>query len=93
MISAITIDDVKNYLRISESTDADNTLLESIMKAAKEYIKDYTGVDDVDSKEAFTIVYYALIQDMWDNRSLYVSDGKVSEVVGSILGMHSVNLL
>lgn len=93
MISAITIDDVKNYLRLSESTDADNTLLESIMKAAKEYIKDYTGVDDVDSKDAFSIVYYALIQDMWDNRSLYVSDGKVSEVVGSILGMHSVNLL
>lgn len=93
MISDITINDVKNYLRLSESTDADNTLLESIMKAAKEYIKDYTGVDDVDSKEAFTIVYYALIQDMWDNRSLYVSDGKVNEVVGSILGLHSVNLL
>lgn len=93
MISDITIDDVKNYLRLSESTDSDNKLLTSIMSAAKEYIKDYTGVDDVDSKEAFCIVYYALIQDMWDNRSLYVSDDKVSEVVGSILGLHSVNLL
>jgi uncharacterized phage protein (predicted DNA packaging) len=93
MISNITIEDVKNYLRISESTDADNKLLSQMMSVAKDYIKDYTGVEDVDSKEAFSIVYYALIQDMWDNRSLYVSEGKVSEVVGSILGMYSMNLL
>ena len=93
MISEITIADVKNYLRLSESTALDDTFLDSAMKAAKEYIKDYTGVDDTDSKEAFSIVYYALIQDMWDNRSIYVDSSEINKVVESILGMHSVNLL
>jgi len=38
-------------------------------------------------------VLLVLVQDMWDNRTLYVDKSNVNKVVDSILGLHAVNLL
>lgn len=46
-----------------------------------------------DGFEDFAIVVYILVQDMYDNRTLYVEKDNVNRVVESILGMHCVNLL
>jgi hypothetical protein len=47
----------------------------------------------VDNFDDFVIVIYILVQDMYDNRTLYVDKNNMNKVVETILGMHSVNLL
>lgn len=93
MISNITYEDVANYIRLAEVTAEDRVLLTNLIEIAKKFIKDYTGVSDIDEYEDFTIVLYILVQDMYDNRSLYVDKTNLNKVVSTILGMHSVNLL
>ena len=47
----------------------------------------------LDAYSDFVIVIYVLIQDMYDNRTLYVEKDKLNRVVETILSMHSTNLL
>ena len=47
----------------------------------------------IDAYNDFVIVVYILVQDMYDNRSMYVEKSNLNKVVDTILGMHSVNLL
>ena len=92
----MTVSDIAEYCRIAEPSEADNAFLSQAIEAAKAYIRSYTGLDNtsIDEHEDFVIVVYILVQDMYDNRSLY-NDKKVSlnNTVETILGMHSVNLL
>ena len=50
-------------------------------------------LDALDDLQDVIIVVMILVQDMWDNRTLYVDESGVNKVVESILGLHSVNLL
>lgn len=92
-VSQITYQDVAEYLRLVEVDSADINTLNNLIGVSKEYIKKYTGQDDLDSFQDFVIVVFVLCQDMWDNRSLYVDSTNLNKVVESILDMHSVNLL
>lgn len=94
-VSDITLSDIKNYLRISELTEADEAYLETIKNVAIDFIKNNTGVDDntIDQYADFIIVVYVLCQDMYDTRSYYVDGNNVNKVVQTILDMHSRNLL
>ncbi|MCO1599830.1 hypothetical protein [Desulfosporosinus nitroreducens] len=47
----------------------------------------------LDAYADFVIVVYILVQDMYDNRTLYVDKNNLNKVVDTILGMHSINLL
>ena len=67
--------------------------LEGILNVAKDFIKNYTGYDNLDKFSSFVIVVYVLCQDMYDNRSYYVDNTNVNKVVQTILDMHSVDLL
>ena len=60
---------------------------------AKDFIKKYTGQDDLDAFQDFVIVVFVLCQDMYDNRAMYVDSTNLNYVIESILGMHSVNLI
>ena len=92
----MTVSDIAEYCRIAEPSEADLAFLQQAIEAAKAYIRSYTGLDNtsIDEHEDFVLVVYVLVQDMYDNRSLY-TDQKVSlnNTVETILGMHSVNLL
>lgn len=93
-ISGIEIDMVKQYLRIDGNDD--DLLLPLIMSGAKAYIIGYTGIKldaDLDNKEDLTIVYLALISDMYDNRAVTVEKDKVNKILDSILNMYCINLL
>lgn len=92
-ISEITNSEITQYLRLDESETPSD--LEAMRKAAVEYMKSYTGMDEkeLDAHEEFYPVFMVLVQDMYDNRSLYVSNANVNKVVDSILGMHRKNLL
>ena len=94
-VSALTIQDIADYLRLSETTVEDNALLSTILEAAKAYVYKYTGLTPAQVDEALdiTIAVYVLCQDMFDNRAYYVDSSNVNQVVEAILGLHSVNLL
>lgn len=71
------------------------------MTAAKKYISAYTGIPEVsvvggeilDDHEDFSIVFFVLCQDMYENRSMVAEKTTTNRVVECILGMHSRNLL
>ena len=94
-VSDITVTDVTDYLRISEVTDEDTSLLTTALNVAKEFVKSYTGLDDagVDAHEDLVIVIYVLCQNMYDDRTYYVDKGNINNVVDSILNLHSRNLM
>lgn len=94
-VSQITYSDLADYIRLDEVTTADQNTLETLLSVAKAFISNYTGLAeaDLDNFADFVIVVFILVQDMWDNRTLYVDKSNLNKVVDTILGMHSVNLL
>ncbi|MEE0092783.1 MAG: head-tail connector protein [Bacilli bacterium] len=93
-VSEITVEDLKTYLRISDDlSDDDKKFLKTILNSSINYIKNNTGIDDVDKYSDLVIVVFVLCQDMYDNRTLYVDKNNVNKVVSSILGQHDNNLL
>lgn len=92
-ISDVTISDVAEYLRLDD--DSAPASLKPMMSAAVEYMKSYTGMstEEIDEHEEFYPVFMVLVQDMYDNRALYVNNANVNKVVDSVLGMHRQNLL
>ncbi len=94
-VSDITVNDIVNYCRITETTETDLAFIQQTIAIATAYIRSYTGLDNegIDKHEDFIIVVYILCQDMWDNRTLYVDSKDLNNTVETILGMHSVNLL
>lgn len=93
-VSEIKVEDIKDYLRLSEvSSDAEKKYLETILNSSKNYVKNQTGVGDLDAYSDFVIVIFVLCQDMYDNRALYVDKTNINKVVSDILDQHSVNLL
>lgn len=94
-VSGITVQDIADYIRLSEVTTDDENTLTTLLSVAKAFIVNYTGQTEqsLDNFPDFVIVVLILCQDMWDNRSLYVDKSNLNKVVDTILGMHSVNLL
>lgn len=93
-VSEIKVDDIKDYLRLSEVlSDAEKKYLETILNSSKNYVKNQTGVEDLDAYSDFVIVIFVLCQDMYDNRTLYVDKTNINKVVSDILDQHSINLL
>ncbi len=96
-VSEITLKDICRQIRTEESylPEDDRKHLAILQKAAVEYVKSYTGLDDmeIDTHEDITIAVLVLISDMYDNRQMYVDKNNVNRVVDTILGMYCVNLL
>lgn len=98
-VSEITVDNIANYIRVS---DYDDDELEIYLKIAKSYISNYTGIPETSEVEGaetldtyadFIIVVYILCQDMYDNRVMYVDGKSINKVVQTILDMHTRNNL
>lgn len=94
-VSEITYQDIADYMRLSELTNDDINTLNILINVSKSYIQGYTGhtYEELDNYQDFIIVVLVLCQDMWDNRTLYVNNTNLNNVVEAILGMHCVNLL
>ena len=92
-VSDINYQDVAEYCRIDELSQDDIITLNNLIDVAKSFIRSYTGQDDLDMYNDFVIVVFILVQDMWDNRTMYVDKTNLNKVVDTILGMHAVNLL
>lgn len=96
-VSEITLSDICREIREDEAylTEDARQHLAIIQKAAVEYVKGYTGLDEaaIDTHEDITIAVLVLISDMYDNRQMYVDKTNVNRVVDTILGMYCINLL
>ena len=96
-VSEIAIEDICSQIREEAEylTEDDKIHLNMLNKAAVEYVKGYTGLnnDEIDEHEDITIAVLVLISDMYDNRQMYVDKSNVNRVVDSILGMYCTNLL
>lgn len=95
-ISEIVVDDIIDYLRISETSEKEEKYLKTILNVSKEYIRKYTGydkIDDLDKYPDLVIVVFVLCQSMYDDRAYYIDNTNVNKVVQSILDLHSRNLL
>ena len=91
----ITVSDLVNYLRLYETTQADLSLLATILEAAKSYVLTYTGVKaaDADNMPELTIAVEVLRADMFDKRTYLIDSDVSNKIVDNILGSRSVNLL
>ena len=91
-ISEITVQDVAAFLRLDDASDP---ILVPMMAAAKQFIIDYTGLSetDLDEHEDFYIAYMVLVQDMYDNRAMYVEKDNINRVIDSILFRHRRNFV
>lgn len=73
-VSEITLSDISRQIREDETylTEGDREYLAILQKAAVEYVKSYTGLDDaaIDTHEDITIAVLVLISDMFDNRQM-----------------------
>ena len=95
-VSDITYSDLAKYIRLVEVTQDDQVLLNNLLNVAKTFIQNYTGHTqaELDNYADFVIVVFILVQDMYDDRVMYVDKNiALNKVVETILGMHSVNLL
>ena len=94
-VSDITAQDLADYIRLIDYTNDDIQTLNNLLNVAITFIANYTGRTqaELDNYQDFVIVVCILVQDMWDNRTLYVDKSNLNKVVETILGMHSVNLL
>lgn len=94
-ISEITLKDLVDYLRIPEPYSSETTLLTTIKAAAINYIVGVTAlsVEQLDNYPDLTLALYALSQDMYDNRTIYVDKANISDTVSTILNMYRTNLL
>ena len=90
-VSDITYTDIANYIRLTEVSQEEESLLTNLISISKAFIKENTGVEDLDEFDDFVIVVFILCQDMYDTRSLYLDKTNLNKVVETILGMHSLN--
>ena len=93
-LSEIKINDITEYLRLETGQYSDEELT-MMLDAAKSFVKSQTGLsqEDLDEHEDITIAIMVLIQDMFENRTMYVDNSNVNKVVASILGMYRTNFL
>ncbi len=96
-ISEITTGDICQQIRADPDylTSEDMLYLEKLKRAAIEYTKGYTGLDEkrLDDHEDITIAVLVIISDMYDNRQMYVDKSNTNRIVSDILGMYCENLL
>ena len=101
-VSEITVENIANYLRLTEISEEDNKNIELFLNIAKNYIENYTGIpqksedeetETLDTYSDFVIVVYVLCQDMYDNRCMYIDGKNINNTVKTILDMHTRNNL
>ena len=88
-VSEITTKDIADFIRLGEVSSAEETQLQTFLTVAKDYVTNYTALEDLDEYADLVIAVYVLCQDMYDNRSLYIDKNNPNKVVQTILDMHT----
>ena len=93
--SQITVDDVLDYMRVTETTEKEKSQLSTMLEAAKSFVLSQTGRTEAqaDTLPELTIAVYAVSSDMFDKRAFNVDEKNANKIVESILGARNINLL
>ena len=94
-VSAITNTELAAYIRLDDASSSELAQLDDMKAAAAQFIKSQTGLTDaeVDEKADLGIACKVLVQDMYDNRTLYVDTSSVNQTVDAILGQYRQNFV
>ena len=95
-VSEVTTKHLAEYLRLDpEIAEAENDLLISLRESAIAFIRSYTGLSDerIEPHADIAFALRILVQDMYDNRTMYVDKNNLNKTVKTILDMHAINLL
>ena len=92
-VSELTVNNLKNYLRVD--TNIDDTLLAVILPAAKRFCAQYTGLtlEDLDDHEDMPLAVLAVAADMYEVRQVTLNGTQINPTTAQILGTYSTNLL
>ena len=88
-VSEITTKDIADFIRLGEVSDTEEKQLQTFLSVAKDYVTNYTALEDLDEYADLVVVILILCQDMYDNRSLYIDKNNPNKVVQTILDMHT----
>ena len=88
-VSEITTKDIAEFIRLGEVSSAEEIQLQTFLTVAKNYVANYTALDDLDEYADLVVVILILCQDMYDNRSLYIDKNNPNKVVQTISDMHT----
>ena len=88
-VSEITAKDIADFIRLGEVSGEEEIQLQTFLEVAKNYVANYTALEDLDEYADLVIVILILCQDMYDNRSLYIDKNNPNKVVQTILDMHT----
>ena len=88
-VSEITPSSIADFIRLGEINAVEQEQLQTFLTVAKDYVTNYTALDDLDEYADLVIAIYILCQDMYDNRTLYVDKNNPNKVVQTILDMHT----
>ena len=93
-VSEIKIEDLVNYTRATGSEE-DKLFLKAALDAAKGMITSRTGntEKELDNHAEFCIAVYAIVADMFDNRSMNAETAVKNLTVEAILNLHDKNFL
>lgn len=92
-VSDITVDLVAEYIKLDGMDATEERQLSTFLNIAKDYITNYTGLEDLDEYTDLVLVVYIMCQDMYDNRAMYVEGSNINKTVQTILDMHTRNNL
>lgn len=98
-MSEITLREAAQFCRLDteDLSPHERQEFETIIKAAKEFVKSYIGLSEteIDEHEDITLAALVIIGDMYDNRARYVQNSysQPNKTVECILGMYCQNLL
>ncbi len=83
MVLQDELEEIKNYLRID--FDDDDSLLNTIILAGKEYIKNAIGYINTD-KPSFRVLLYTICADLYERRSYLIDKAiQTNKVINSLI--------
>ena len=81
---AVTLEDLKNYLKVDDDITEDDDLLKGMMLAAVDYIEQTTGKKFNADAELFNIAERELILQWYENRTSYTTKTSLNELPHSL---------
>lgn len=91
--SELTLDVIKQYLRIDSNDD--DILLNAFLSASIQYCTSYMGctIEDLEKYDDVTVVILALISDSYEVRQFTTSTVTTNPIMQGVLDLHCGNFL
>lgn len=83
-MAAVTLEDMKNYLKVDSDITADDDYIKGCMTAAVDYIEQTTGKKFNPDAELFNICQRELVLQWYENRTSFTAKTNLNELPHSL---------